>query len=86
VSALAAVLLARRIRTGRLHQRRRHCTPQAQSFVEAAFAKNSSLVAQYWLGLTRSGTAAISNFSSVWEPAKPLAANIYSDLPYYAHW
>jgi hypothetical protein len=54
--------------------------------VEAAFAKNGTLVAQYWLGLARNGTAAASNFSSVWEPAKALAANIYSDAPYYAHW
>jgi hypothetical protein len=60
--------------------------PQEQSFVEAAFAQSGSLVAQYWLGLTRSGTTATSSFSSVWEPTKPLASNVYSDAPYYAHW
>ncbi len=54
--------------------------------MEAAFAQSGSLVAQYWLGMTRNGTTATSSFSSVWEPAKLLAANIYSDLPYYAHW
>jgi hypothetical protein len=73
----------------RAHRRRRppaFASLQAQSFVEAAFAQSGSLVAQYWLGLTRSGTTATSNFSSVWEPLKPLAANIYSDAPYYAHW
>jgi hypothetical protein len=60
--------------------------PQEQSFVEAAFAKNGTLVAQYWLGLARNGTAATSSFYSVWEPARALVANIYSDAPYYAHW